>query len=123
MNDLDRYVSERNRREPGFAQLVSHAERRLSFARVLAARRRALGKSQTQIAALMDTSASIVSRLESGSDVRVSTLEKYVAAIGLQLEMRTAEVGKVRRVPAKEARASAGKRVKRAAAKAGRAPG
>jgi hypothetical protein len=35
----------------------------------------------------MQTSPAIVSRLESGQDVRVSTLEKYVAALGLQLEL------------------------------------
>ena len=38
-------------------------------------------------AALMHTSPAIVSRLESGHDVRVSTLEKYVAALGLRLEL------------------------------------
>ena len=36
----------------------------------------------------MRTSRAIVSRLESGSDVRLSTLEKYVAALGLQLELK-----------------------------------
>ena len=55
--------------------------------RPLAERRRANGRTQTQVAALMQTSAAIVSRLESGHDVRVSTLEKYVAALGLQLEI------------------------------------
>jgi hypothetical protein len=38
----------------------------------------------------MQTSPAIVSRLESGQDVRVSTLEKYVAALGLQLELNAA---------------------------------
>jgi hypothetical protein len=55
---------------------------------VLAERRRARGKTQTQVAALMRTSPAIVSRLESGHDVRVSTLEKYVAALGFQLELK-----------------------------------
>jgi hypothetical protein len=36
----------------------------------------------------MHTSPAIVSRLESGHDVRVSTLEKYVAALGFQLELK-----------------------------------
>ncbi|MFW5877355.1 MAG: helix-turn-helix domain-containing protein [Myxococcota bacterium] len=88
MDDLERYVAEREQREPGFAQLVIDAEKRQAFARELAEKRRASGKSQTQVAALMQTSASIVSRLEAGSDVRVSTLEKYVAAMGMQLDFR-----------------------------------
>ena len=90
IDDLERYVSVRDAREPGFAALVVDAERRLAFGRQMAERRRAAGKTQTQVAAFMRTSPAIVSRLESGHDVRVSTLEKYVAALGLQLELNTA---------------------------------
>ena len=86
---LEDYVADRDAREPGFATLVADAEKRRAFGRAMAERRRASGKSQTQVAATMQTSPSIVSRLESGADVRVSTLEKYVAALGLQLELRT----------------------------------
>jgi len=87
IDDLDRYIAERDARERGFAALVADAEMRLAFGRRMAERRRANGKTQTQVAALMHTSPAIVSRLESGHDVRVSTLEKYVAALGLRLEI------------------------------------
>ena len=87
-DDLDRYIAQRDAREPGFAALVADAEARLAFGRQMAERRRAKGKTQTQVAALMRTSPAIVSRLESGHDVRVSTLEKYVAALGFQLELK-----------------------------------
>lgn len=86
-DDLERYIADRDAREPGFAALVADAEARLTFGRQMAERRRAKGKTQTQVAALMQTSPAIISRLESGHDVRVSTLEKYVAALGLQLEL------------------------------------
>ncbi len=86
-DDLERYVADRGARERGFAALVADAETRLAFGRQMAERRRASGQTQTQVAALMQTSPAIVSRLESGRDVRVSTLEKYVAALGLQLEI------------------------------------
>ena len=86
-DDLDRYIADRDARERGFAALVADAEARLAFGRQMAERRRARGKTQTQVAAFMRTSPAIVSRLESGHDVRVSTLEKYVAALGLQLEI------------------------------------
>jgi len=86
-DDLDRYVAKRDAHEPGFAALVADAEARLAFGRQMAERRRAKGQTQTQVAALMQTSPAIVSRLESGRDVRVSTLEKYVAALGLRLEI------------------------------------
>lgn len=84
-DDLDKYIDEREHREPGFRDLVAAAERRQAFVRALAAKRRERGLSQTQIAAAMATSASIVSRLESGADVRISTLEKYLSALGLEL--------------------------------------
>jgi hypothetical protein len=88
--DLERYIADRDAREPGFAALVADAEARLAFGRQMAERRRAKGKTQTQVAALMQTSPAIVSRLESGHDVRVSTLEKYVGALGLRLELNAA---------------------------------
>jgi len=89
-DDLERYIAERDAREPGFAAMVADVEARLAFGRQMAERRRSSGKTQTQVAALMQTSAAIVSRLESGHDVRVSTLEKYVAALGLRLELNAA---------------------------------
>jgi len=55
----------------------------------LVARREAAGLSQTEVAARMGTSQSAVARLESASaDARMSTLERYAAAVGAQLEWR-----------------------------------
>jgi ribosome-binding protein aMBF1 (putative translation factor) len=93
-DDLDRYISERDAREPRFAALVTDAETRLAFGRQMAERRRASGQTQTQVAARMQTSPAIVSRLESGHDVRVSTLEKYAAALGLRLELNAVSARK-----------------------------
>ena len=74
---------------PGFAEI---AERRRALADELVARRTALGLSQTEVAARMGTSQSAVARLESGeADVRLSTLERYVAALERQLDWRLEE--------------------------------
>ena len=60
----------------------------------LAAERQRLGLSQTQVAARMGTSQSAVARLESGdADVRLSTLERYAAALGQKLQVRLAAAG------------------------------
>lgn len=65
---------------PGFKEM---AARRLALADDLVARRVALGLTQTEVAARMGTSQSAVARVESGaSDVRLSTLERYAAAVG-----------------------------------------
>ncbi|MGB7052498.1 MAG: helix-turn-helix transcriptional regulator [Acidimicrobiales bacterium] len=69
---------------PGFREM---AERRRALTAELVEGRRALGLSQTEVAARMGTSQSAVARLESGSgDVRLSTVERYAAALGRSLD-------------------------------------
>ncbi|MGO9658668.1 MAG: helix-turn-helix domain-containing protein [Acidimicrobiales bacterium] len=69
---------------PGFKEM---AQRRTSLAAALSAKRVELGLSQTEVAARMKTSQSAVARLESGqADLRLSTLERYAAALGQRLD-------------------------------------
>lgn len=72
---------------PGFREMaIRHrrmTEHRRRLIAELVSHRRAVGLSQTQIAARMGTSQSAVARLETGdADVRASTLERYAAALG-----------------------------------------
>lgn len=53
----------------------------------LAQIRKRLGRSQAEVATLMGTTQSGVSRLERQGDLRVSTLREYVAAVGGQLRL------------------------------------
>ncbi len=69
---------------PGFKEM---AQQRTSLAAALSAKRVELGLSQTEVAARMKTSQSAVARLESGqADLRLSTLERYAAALGQRLD-------------------------------------
>ncbi len=80
-------MAEERRRSafPGFDEV---AQRRRALADELVSRRVALGLSQTEVAARMQTSQSAVARLESGdADVRLSTLERYAAALGQELNL------------------------------------
>jgi len=71
---------------PGFSDMT---RRRKALAAELVEHRVALGLSQTEVAARMGTSQSAVARLEAGLlDVRVSTLERYAAAIDQSLDWR-----------------------------------
>ena len=79
---LAEIVDERSRRNPAFPNLVAEAEVRRKLARKLASLREKKALSQTIVAARMGTSASVVSKLEAGGDVKVSTLQRYCAAIG-----------------------------------------
>ncbi|MHB8246605.1 MAG: helix-turn-helix domain-containing protein [Acidimicrobiales bacterium] len=74
---------------PGFREMD---QARRSVVGDLVAERVARGLTQTEVAARMGTSQSAVARLETGeADVRLSTLERYAAALDRSLEMRLAE--------------------------------
>ena len=61
---------------------VAEAEARRKLARRLAAIREKRALSQTVVAVRMGTSASVVSKLEAGGDIKMSTFQRYCAAIG-----------------------------------------
>ena len=71
---------------PGFDTL---ADERRQFVNELVQERQRLGLSQTEVAARMNTSQSAVARLEAGElDIRLSTLQRYAAAVGRALQVR-----------------------------------
>lgn len=84
-NFLGEVINERTRRNPEFPRLVAEAEARRKVARRLAALREKKKLSQTVVAARMGTAASVVSKLEAGGDVKLSTLQRYCTAIGEKL--------------------------------------
>ena len=89
---LDEIVDERNKRNPVFPDLVEAALRRRQLLRELATRREKLGLSQTAVAARMGTSQSAVARLEAGEiDAKLSTVERFAAALGERIEWRIAK--------------------------------
>jgi transcriptional regulator with XRE-family HTH domain len=70
---------------PGFADM---ARRHRELSARLVASRQQMGLSQTVVAARMGTSQSAVARIESGaSDVLLSSLARYAAALNLSLEV------------------------------------
>lgn len=91
---VDEIVTERTRRNPAFPDLVAEATRRRELARRLAEQRRANGLSQTIVAARMGTAASVVSKLESGADVKLSTLQRYCSAVGGDLSFELTRTGR-----------------------------
>ncbi|MGH7283817.1 MAG: helix-turn-helix domain-containing protein [Polyangiaceae bacterium] len=84
---LSEIVDARTRKNPQLPRLVAEAEVRRKVARKLAAIRERKSLSQTVVAARMGTSASVVSKLEAGGYVKVSTLQRYCAAIGEKLSI------------------------------------
>lgn len=84
---LAEIVDARTQANPAFPSLVREAEARRKLARRLANLREKRSLSQTVVAARMGTSASVVSKLEAGGDVKLSTLQRYCAAIGEKLPL------------------------------------
>lgn len=49
--------------------------------------RRAAGTTQAELAATLNVTQSAISQLEQGRDVKLSTLQAYIEALGAQLEL------------------------------------
>ncbi len=116
---LDEIIEERTKVNPRFPELVEAALERRKLLRELASNREAAGISQTVVAAKMGTSQSAVARIESGeADVRMSTVERYAAAVGSRVTWSVAGARSLRlqRAAAKESGRRAEKRVPRARA-------
>ena len=80
---LDVMIAKRTKRNPEFPKLLDAARRRRELLRALAEGRERQERSQTAIAAAMETSQSAVARLEStASDAKMSTVDRYAASLG-----------------------------------------
>lgn len=108
---LDELIAERSAGNAEFPRLVEAALDRRRLLRHLAARREALGLSQGEVAERMGTSQPAVARLESGEvDARVSTLERFAAAVGHRIEYRIARARRNATVRAAPRRGSPARR-------------
>lgn len=86
---LDEIIQEGTKKDPRFPKMVEAAYRRRVLLRELAAKRERAGITQKDVAARMNTSQSAVARIERGEiDAKLSTVERYAAAIGHRLEWR-----------------------------------
>lgn len=86
---LDEIIAAGTERSPQFPELVDAAYKRRLLLRGLAAKRERAGLTQKDVAARMHTSQSAVARIERGEiDAKLSTVERYAAAIGHRVEWR-----------------------------------
>lgn len=90
---LDHLIELEEEAHPGFGAEVELGVQRRRFLRGLAGVRRRGGLSQAEVAARMGTSQSLVARLESGvSDPKLSTLQRYSAAVGVHVNLAEADL-------------------------------
>ncbi|MGI8775565.1 MAG: helix-turn-helix domain-containing protein [Actinomycetota bacterium] len=90
---LDEIIEEGTKKNPRFPEMVEAAYRRRVLLRELATKREKAGITQKDVAAAMKTSQSAVARMERGEiDAKLSTVDRYAAAIGQRLEWRVKKV-------------------------------
>ena len=96
-DDLDRSIALRTAANPEFPQLVQAALDRRRLLRALAAERERQQIPQQAVARSMKTSQPAVARIESGEvDVRLTTIERYAAAVGQRVHYQLTPVRRAR---------------------------
>lgn len=79
--------AQRIRELPGYEKAKRKFELEYQIASELAAARKGAGLTQAQIAAIMGTTQSVVSRIERGANISVETISRYAHACGRRLEV------------------------------------
>ena len=88
MSDLQKYIEERKKRDPEFAENYDEGYKNFKIGAVLKQFRIEKGFTQEQLAKLLNTKKTAISRIENhAEDIRLSTLEKFVHALGKELEI------------------------------------
>jgi len=88
MSDLQKYIEERKKKDPEFAKNYDEGYKNLKIGAVLKQSRIERGFTQEQLAVLLNTKKTAISRIENhAEDIRLSTLEKIVHALGKKMEI------------------------------------
>lgn len=91
MDDLDKYIETRKKRSPTFAEHFDKGYEQFKIGVLLKQARLEAGLTQEQVAKLMNTRKSAISRIENhAEDIRLSTLVSYARAVGKQLHLDVA---------------------------------
>ena len=91
MSDLQRYITNRKKRDSAFAEGFEIGYEQLKLGVLLRQAREEAGLTQEELARRMNTRKSAISRIENhAEDIKLSTLEKFAQAIGKTLHLRVA---------------------------------
>jgi ribosome-binding protein aMBF1 (putative translation factor) len=89
MSDLQSYIAKRKASDPEFNEGFDEGYEAFKLGVVLKEARKAAGLTQIDVAHKLETQKSAISRIENHSeDIKLSTLEKFAAALGKKLEIK-----------------------------------
>jgi len=96
MDDLDKYIAEREARDPEFRKAREELRPQYEFRRAMIGARLAAGLTQKELAERMGTTQSAIARLESGNQMpTLDTLFKLATALGVDFTITPDEPLKV----------------------------
>ena len=88
MSEVERYIAQRKKMDPDFAEGFEEGHREFEIGVLLRQAREDAGMTREQLAALIRTKKTAISRLENhAEDIKLSTLNKVARALGKQLEV------------------------------------
>jgi ribosome-binding protein aMBF1 (putative translation factor) len=88
MNDVEKYIKRRKKSDPEFSEGFEEGYREFEIGVLIKQAREAAGMTQEQLADLMDTKKTAISRLENrAGDIKLSTLRKAAKALGKELQL------------------------------------
>jgi DNA-binding XRE family transcriptional regulator len=91
MDDLQKYIAERNRKSPAFAKGYSRGYRDFKIGVMLKMAREQAGMTQEQVARKLHTKKTAISRIENhAEDIKLSTIEGFVHAVGREILIEVA---------------------------------
>lgn len=88
MDDLERYIEKRKKQSSEFAESFEVGYETFKIGILLRRAREEAGMTQEEIAKILNTKKSAISRIENhAEDIRLSTLHKYTEALGKRLQL------------------------------------
>jgi HTH-type transcriptional regulator / antitoxin HipB len=91
MSDLQKYIKKRKARDPEFAENYDVGYEEFKIGVMLKLAREEAGLTQEQLAEKLNTKKSAISRIENhANDIKLSTLENFVQALGKKLNIEVA---------------------------------
>ena len=89
MDDLDKYIAKKKKSDKKFAETFDLGYREFKVGALLKVAREESGFTQEEIARKLRTKKSAISRIENhADDIRLSTIDKFVSALGKELKLQ-----------------------------------
>ena len=88
MNDLQKYISKRKKKDPDFAKGFEEGYKEFRIGILLKEAREQAGLTQEQLAEMINTKKTAISRIENhAQDIKLSTIQKVARALGKNVEI------------------------------------